>query len=106
LLRYDLQYSTEGKINEPNLLAEAGQGLLQSGIAYVQGDSAGALSGILGLVKQAVNTNSGAEQFAKQTRTSPADAIAWSGCKDNQTSADTVEVGQNTGAMSFVSMDL
>ncbi|KAF9512582.1 hypothetical protein BS47DRAFT_1372759 [Hydnum rufescens UP504] len=96
-------YSTEGKIKEPNLLAEAGQGLLQSGMAYVRGDSAGALSGLVSLVKEAVNTNSGVEHHAKQTRTSPADAISWSGCKDNQTSADTVEVGQSTGAMSFVS---
>ena len=27
----------------------------------------------------------------------------WSGCKDSQTSADTVEAGSATGAMSFVS---
>ncbi|KAF9507138.1 hypothetical protein BS47DRAFT_341716 [Hydnum rufescens UP504] len=98
-------YSTEGKIKEPNLLAEAGQGLLQSGMAYVRGDRMGAITGLVGLVKQAVNTNSRAEQYAKQTRTSPADAISWSGCKDNQTSADTVEVGQSTGAMSFAFID-
>lgn len=29
--------------------------------------------------------------------------ISWSGCKDSQTSADTVEAGQATGAMSYVS---
>ena len=29
--------------------------------------------------------------------------ISWSGCKDDQTSADTQEAGQATGAMSFVS---
>lgn len=28
--------------------------------------------------------------------------ISWSGCKDSQTSADTVEAGQSTGAMSYV----
>jgi hypothetical protein len=28
--------------------------------------------------------------------------ISFSGCKDSQTSADTVEAGQATGAMSFV----
>ena len=29
--------------------------------------------------------------------------ISWSGCKDDQTSADTQEAGKATGAMSFVS---
>ncbi|KAH8976545.1 hypothetical protein EDB86DRAFT_3024953, partial [Lactarius hatsudake] len=38
---------------------------------------------------------------ARQTRTSPADAISWSGCKDSQTSADAVEAGSATGAMSY-----
>ncbi|WWD15655.1 hypothetical protein CI109_100077 [Kwoniella shandongensis] len=52
-------YSTEGKIKEPDLLAEASEGLLG------------------------------------------ADVIAWSGCKDDQTSADTEEAGKATGAMSF-----
>lgn len=28
--------------------------------------------------------------------------ISWSGCKDSQTSADTQEAGQATGAMSWV----
>lgn len=28
--------------------------------------------------------------------------ISWSGCKDDQTSADTQEAGEATGAMSFV----
>jgi len=94
-------YSTEGKIKEPNLLAEAGQGLLQSGMAYMNGDTKGALTGLVSLIKQAAGTNKKAEEYAKQTRTSPADAISWSGCKDNQTSADTVEAGVSTGAMSF-----
>jgi hypothetical protein len=29
-------YSTEGKIKEPNLLAEAGQGLLGAGMSYLR----------------------------------------------------------------------
>ncbi|KAI0080416.1 hypothetical protein K474DRAFT_1637636 [Panus rudis PR-1116 ss-1] len=33
-----------------------------------------------------------------------ADVISWSGCKDSQTSADTVEDGVATGAMSFAFM--
>ena len=34
--------------------------------------------------------------------TYPVPQISWSGCKDSQTSADTVEAGQATGAMSHV----
>lgn len=30
--------------------------------------------------------------------------ISWSGCKDSQTSADTAEAGQATGAMSYAFM--
>lgn len=47
--------------------------------------------------------NSEAAERTKQTRTSPADVIMWSGCKDSQTSADTNEAGRATGAMSYVS---
>ncbi|CAJ0887440.1 17300_t:CDS:2, partial [Entrophospora sp. SA101] len=35
-----------------------------------------------------------------ETRASPADVIMFSGCKDEQTSADAHEAGQATGAMS------
>ncbi|KAF8340614.1 peptidase C14, caspase domain-containing protein [Cantharellus anzutake] len=94
-------YSTEGKIKEPNLLAEAGQGLLNTGLTYLKGDKKGALKGLFNVVKTAAGKNNAAAEHAKQTRTSPADAISWSGCKDSQTSADTVEAGQSTGAMSY-----
>lgn len=75
-----------------------------------------------GIVKTATGSNSRAEKKARATKTSPADVvsqsftqllpvltiwnamqISWSGCKDSQTSADTVEAGQSTGAMSYVS---
>ncbi|PAV17704.1 peptidase C14 [Pyrrhoderma noxium] len=35
---------------------------------------------------------------------SPADVISWSGCKDSQTSADTYEGNEPTGAMSYAFM--
>lgn len=94
-------YSTEGKIKEPNLLAEAGQGLLTSGMTYLKGDKMGAFKGLFDLAKKAAGSDSKADAYAKQTRTSPADVISWSGCKDDQTSADTSEAGQATGAMSY-----
>ena len=36
-------YSTEGKIKEPNLAAEAGQGLLSAATSYARGDMVGIL---------------------------------------------------------------
>ncbi|KAJ8487374.1 hypothetical protein ONZ51_g4232 [Trametes cubensis] len=37
-------------------------------------------------------------------KSTPADVISWSGCKDSQTSADTWEKGVATGAMSYAFM--
>jgi len=50
-----------------------------------------------------MGSNSDAAAKTKQTNTSPADVIMWSGCKDSQTSADATEAGKATGAMSYVS---
>jgi hypothetical protein len=94
-------YSTEGKVKEPNLAAEAGQGLLSAVSSYSRGDMGGVLSSAMGLLKTATGTSQKAEKKARATKTSPADVISWSGCKDSQTSADTEEAGNATGAMSF-----
>lgn len=94
-------YSTEGKVKEPNLAAEAGQGLLSAVTAYAKGDMGGLFKSAMGVVKTATGNSSKADKHAKATRTSPADVISWSGCKDSQTSADTSEAGQATGAMSY-----
>ncbi|QRV74988.1 ICE-like protease (caspase) p20 domain protein [Ceratobasidium sp. AG-Ba] len=99
-------YSTEGKIKEPNLLAEAGMGLLGAGLSYARGDMSGVVKGLGGLFKSATGSNKKAEDYARQTRTSPADVISWSGCKDSQTSADTVEAGEATGAMSYAFIEV
>ncbi|KZT42184.1 peptidase C14 [Sistotremastrum suecicum HHB10207 ss-3] len=94
-------YSTEGKIKEPNLALAAGQDILGAGMAYMRGDMSGVFKGVTSLFKTATGNNAKAEQYARATRTSPADVISWSGCKDSQTSADTVEAGTATGAMSY-----
>ncbi|GJE88675.1 caspase family protein [Phanerochaete sordida] len=94
-------YSTEGKIKEPNLAAEAGQGLMSAVSSYARGDMGGVFGSVSGLLKTATGSGQRAEKKARATKTSPADVIAWSGCKDSQTSADTFEAGQATGAMSF-----
>ncbi|KAH9999169.1 caspase domain-containing protein [Russula compacta] len=94
------QYSTEGKVKEPNLVMEAGQGLLGAVSSYARGDLGGVFQSVTGAVRSAT-TGRAAEQRARQTKTSPADVISWSGCKDSQTSADAVEAGAATGAMSY-----
>lgn len=98
-------YSTKGILKEPNLAKEAGQGLLGAVSSYARGDIGGALSSIMGSVKQAT-TGSGANARAKQTKTAPCDAISISGCKDSQTSADAMEGGTATGAMSFAFIEV
>jgi len=98
-------YSTEGKIKEPNLAAEAGAGLKTAFTSYARGDMGGVLQSAMGLVKTATGSNKKAENYARATRTSAADVISWSGCKDSQTSADANEAGQATGAMSYAFMN-
>ena len=99
-------------LKEPNLLAEAGQGLLGAGLSYLRGDISGALKSGQSLFKK-LTAGPAATEKARRTKTSPADVIQFSGCKDNQTSADAYEQvspsswrwlifqGQATGAMSW-----
>ncbi|THH15699.1 hypothetical protein EW146_g4816 [Bondarzewia mesenterica] len=94
-------YSTEGKIKEPNLALEAGQGLLGAVSSYARGDMGGVFSSVTGLLKTATGGGQKANEYAKRTKTSAADVISWSGCKDSQTSADAYEAGSATGAMSY-----
>ncbi|ODQ56551.1 hypothetical protein SAICODRAFT_63531 [Saitoella complicata NRRL Y-17804] len=94
-------YSTNGTLKEPNLAKEAGQGLLSAGMSYLRGDIGGMVSGVSSLFKNVTGSNSSATEISRRTKTSPADVIQLSGCKDNQTSADASEGGQATGAMSW-----
>ena len=77
-------YSTEGKIKEPNLLAEAGQGLLGAGMSYLKGDMGGLFKSLTTTFKQVSGAQSGATEKTRRTKTSPADVISFSGCKDEQ----------------------
>ena len=77
-------YSTKGVLKEPNLAKEAAEGLFEAVTAYSRGDVMGAASSIFGLAKSAMG--GGAYEKTKETRTSPADVIQWSGSKDSQTS--------------------
>ncbi|KAH9243467.1 hypothetical protein K456DRAFT_1717023 [Colletotrichum gloeosporioides 23] len=93
-------YSTKGVLKEPNLAKEAGQGLLSAFQAYTAGDLGGVASSIFSFGKRAIAGDDAYER-TKETRTSPADVIMWSGSKDSQTSADANIANQATGAMSY-----
>ncbi|KAL2404921.1 Metacaspase-1A [Exophiala dermatitidis] len=93
-------YSTQGILKEPNLAKEAGKGLLSIVSSYARGDLGGMASTAMGLFKKATTGNSTYERN-KQTKTSPADVIMWSGSKDEQTSQDAQINGEATGAMSW-----
>lgn len=92
-------YNTKGILKEPNLAKEAGAGLLSAVTAYARGDMASVASSVFGLAKAAFKGND-AYEHTKRTKTSPADVVMWSGCKDEQTSADAHINSQATGAMS------
>ena len=93
-------YSTQGVLKEPNLAKEAGAGLLSIVSSYARGDVGGMAKTAMGFFKKATTGEANYER-AKQTKTSPADVIMWSGSKDTQTSQDANIAGQATGAMSW-----
>ncbi|KAG8917691.1 Ca(2+)-dependent cysteine protease [Tulasnella sp. 418] len=97
-------YSTEGTIKQPNVAAETAGNLFGVALASSRGDIGGLIKGVSGLVKNATGANQRAEEYARKTKSSPADVISWAGCKDSQTSADTEIAGQATGAMSHAFM--
>jgi len=94
-------YSTEGKIKGPDYFGkETQQNLMGAARNLAMGNTAGAAMGLFGAAKGAFGTNR-AEAKTKKMKESAADVVMWSGCKDSQTSADTQEAGQATGAMSY-----
>lgn len=78
-------YSTQGVLKEPNLVKEAGQGLLSIVSGYARGDLSGIASTAMGFFKKAT-TGDETYQRNLKTKTSPADVVMWSGSKDSQTS--------------------
>ncbi|ODV63032.1 caspase family protein ASCRUDRAFT_21414, partial [Ascoidea rubescens DSM 1968] len=99
-------YSTKGLLKEPNILQEAGQGLFTAFQSYMAGDAESAVKSVFGTIQNVMSlkANEGASEKTKKTRTSPADVIMLSGCKDDQTSADASIGGEATGAMSYAFM--
>ncbi|KAI8072951.1 caspase domain-containing protein [Gongronella butleri] len=94
-------YSTKGTIKQQNLFKDAGMGLLSAGIQYATtGQKDKALSSLMALGKQMIETKR-TESANRERNSSTADVVMFSGCKDDQTSADASEAGKATGAMSY-----
>ena len=82
--KFVLTYN-QGQLKEPNLLRDAGDGLIDVLGHYKRGDVGSILSSGVSFFKKAT-TGPAATTKARRTRTSPADVIQWSGCQDSQKS--------------------
>ncbi|GAA5826334.1 hypothetical protein JCM5353_003797 [Sporobolomyces roseus] len=76
-------YSTQGVLKEPSMLKDAGSGALGALTSYARGDLGGVFKSITSVGSRIMNGDK-ATQKAKATRSSNADVISWSGCKDVQ----------------------
>lgn len=96
-------YSTKGVVKEPNVWKDVGQDGFQAVMGYATGNT-GAITGALGSLARSVKNNVSGHSSRDQViqmKFSPADVVMLSGSKDDQTSADAVEAGRPTGAMSY-----
>lgn len=53
-------------------------------MSYLKGDMSGLFKGLTSTFKQVSGAQSGAVEKTRRTKTSPADVISFSGCKDEQ----------------------
>ena len=72
------------------MVHDAAKGLLTAGQAYARGDVNGIVSAGLALFNRVTRSKEQRER-TRVLKTSPADVIQFSGCKDDQKSADTTE---------------
>ncbi|ANZ76394.1 BA75_03974T0 [Komagataella pastoris] len=91
----------DGQIKEYNVWKESGSDAMQAVLGYAQGNMSTVVKSVGSMFKKVTKSNSSAVERIKKEKFSPADVIAFSGCKDTQTSADTVQNGTATGAMSW-----
>ncbi|GAA5810459.1 hypothetical protein MFLAVUS_003880 [Mucor flavus] len=98
-------YSTQGAIKQQSFLRDTGSTLKNAGKAYLSGDPSRAISSVMSigtrLMSGGISGGGAKKEKINQLKGSAADVIMFSGCKDDQTSADATEAGRATGAMSY-----
>ncbi|KAJ1801830.1 Ca(2+)-dependent cysteine protease, partial [Coemansia sp. RSA 2598] len=93
-------YNHMGKLKNEKAISFAGKGLMAAGNSYLKGDIAGALKGLTKSLDIMMTGDQKLEK-SRRTKSTMGDVIMFSGCKDDQTSADTkTEDLAFTGAMS------
>ncbi|KAJ1923656.1 hypothetical protein IWQ60_005742 [Tieghemiomyces parasiticus] len=87
---------------------EAAMALLNAGLSFQRGDSMGAINTLVQGIKVFAQGNQGSEadRITKETKGSTADVVMFSGCRDDQTSADANINNQATGAMSHALIEV
>lgn len=73
------------------MLADAGSGALGAATSYMRGDLGGVFKSVMGVGKRIMNGDK-ASEYTKQTRSSNADVISWSGCKDTCVCSPSVAI--------------
>ncbi|CAE6412347.1 unnamed protein product [Rhizoctonia solani] len=99
-------YTSRGKVKEPSHWVDLGQGLKDAGRSTIRGDMKGMMKGFGSMFKSETRFQKRVARYAKETRASPADVIAWAGCKDSERSDDIVEDGETIGAMSHAFVEV
>lgn len=98
-------YSTQGTLKQNNFFKSTGSSLKNAGMAYLSGDPSRAISSVMSIgsriMSGGIGGDSKRDRMNQQMKGSAADVIMFSGCKDDQTSADANELGRATGAMSY-----
>lgn len=92
----------DGGLKEYNILKDSAGDGLNILMGYMNGNSRMMLSGAKSIFGKITNYKSDSKiQQIQQSKMSPADVITFSGCRDDQTSADANEAGTFTGALSW-----
>ncbi|CAE6413910.1 unnamed protein product [Rhizoctonia solani] len=92
-------YTSNGKVKEPSRWVDAGQALRDAGHSTIRGDMKGMIKGLGRIFKSETRFQKRAARYAKETRASPADVVAWAGCRDSERSDDVIKDGEAIGAM-------
>ncbi|KAF9559139.1 peptidase C14 [Agrocybe pediades] len=98
-------YSAEsGLLKQPRRRDIARQMLLSAAISSARRDMQGVFRSAKGLIRAATGSSKKAERIAMETKTSPADVISWTSCKDWQGSGEVEEEEEersSAGAMTY-----